>query len=424
MSTSKPRFVQRSFYLIVLLSAATGLLSIMGDEHDAPSSRAFRFDAFGDSVTWGDRFAFAFDEGGRVRPTDRTFQGWPELLAEVLPAESGVPAYVNNLGHRGAVVRDIAAANPARLFNFDRPREDVLLLIGTNDSNPAIGTRSGLNCTDDTCDGSYAESMRRLVNNLLSNGRETIYVGLLPPVWGNNNREIFTDPLGEEATRIRLVQEYNNVISEEILGIPGVVRGPDFFSCFLTGDTNRFSMFKDVLHPNTLGQVFMAAAWRNAIAGEQTERQAGACQSPIYILESLDSYRHGHKQNLLAPGDPYYVDEDYVLVDVPQEIAAGVWVMQANADRDCEDEDFLAFDTGARPVTVYIAYDSSGLPPVSASHQFVPVRLSSALNVSDTAATGFEFVAASGVTGEVRIGGNKSAKSPAAQQSYIVIVVP
>jgi len=144
----------------------------------------------------------------------------------------------------------------------------------------------------------------------------------------------------------------------------------------------------------------------------------------IYIVESLDSYRYGHKQNLLAPGDKYYVDEDHVLVNVPDELASGIWITPANTHKDNSDDDYLVFDVGADPVKLYIAYDPSGGPPVSTSHQFASVKLSSRLEVSDDAVRAFEIVVAQGVSGRVQIGGPASSGSGLKQRSYLVIVVP
>jgi hypothetical protein len=102
----------------------------------------------------------------------------------------------------------------------------------------------------------------------------------------------------------------------------------------------------------------------------------------------------------------------------------GIWISQANAEADNDDTSFLNFDTGASPVTVYIAYDPAGSPPLSSSHEFAPHTLSSNLTTSDLSLATFSTVKASGVTGMVSIGGNKSGSGTEPQQGYIVIVVP
>jgi len=418
-------YLRKETVLPVLLALVGlgALMSLNGFGDDSVAGRA-RFDAIGDSITWGVPIAFGIDSQGVVRASGHVHQGWPELLATLLPAKDGVNAPITNLGISGAVVRKVAATHPRRYLSYFSEPPDALLLIGTNDSNSIVETPSGLGCSGTACDGTYKATLNWLIDNLMSNGREKVFIGLVPPTWGNNSKEIFADPLGANATRNALIQEYNRVIVEDIAEKPGVVLGPDLFSCFLTPTANRFSLFEDVLHPNTLGQVYMAALWREALAREHAQPPTDHCTSPIYILESLDSYRHGQKQNLLAVGDPYYTDEEFTLVDIPAELVDGLWIMQPNANRDNQDDEYLEFDAGPSPVTVYIAFDASGSPPVSRTHAFVPTRLSSQLKVSDSSVERLDVVMAENIVGVMTIGGNKSARTPGQQQGYLVVVVP
>jgi hypothetical protein len=133
---------------------------------------------------------------------------------------------------------------------------------------------------------------------------------------------------------------------------------------------------------------------------------------------------HGHKQNLLEEGDEYYTDEAFILTNIPSELANGIWVSQANADRGNRDEEFLTFDAGQSPVSVYIAFDPAGNPPLALSHVFEAVTLSADLTVSDPGVGALSIVKASGVTGWVSIGGNSSASNATPQQGYVVVVVP
>jgi hypothetical protein len=105
-------------------------------------------------------------------------------------------------------------------------------------------------------------------------------------------------------------------------------------------------------------------------------------------------------------------------------LANGIWVSQANADNTNSQAHFLSFNVGAGPVTVYIAYDPAGDPPTSSTHTFSPVSFSEDLTVSDASVGTFSIVRAAGVTGNVSIGGNKSGLAAAAQQGYVVVVVP
>ena len=113
-------------------------------------------------------------------------------------------------------------------------------------------------------------------------------------------------------------------------------------------------------------------------------------------------------------------------MSVPTELQDGVWITQSNADSGDATAGFLSFDAGTSAVTVYIAYDPAGVPPVSAApNVFAPVALSSSLDVSDPAIAGgaLSIVQATNVTGIVTIGGTASGGGPASQ-AYVVIVVP
>ena len=93
-------------------------------------------------------------------------------------------------------------------------------------------------------------------------------------------------------------------------------------------------------------------------------------------------------------------------------------------DLRLDEEDFISFDAGLSPVTVYIAYDPAGSAPTSSTHVFTtPVPAITDLRVSDGSVGTMTVVSAAGVTGTVTLGGNNSG-GVAAHQGYIVIVVP
>ena len=343
----------------------------------------------------------------------------------MLAEKTGTGIGVFNNGYPGDRVGEFRIERIPELIDTGTRSSRVLLLIGTNDSNDFRPTPSGRGCAAEACSNTYNGMMRSIIQSLEEAGRETIYVATLPPVWGSRLDTPYTDPLDlPAASRNARIVEYNDVIKRELLALPGVESGPDFFSCFLTPTANRFSLFKDTVHPNALGYVFMAALWRDAITGTPAASQREDCPAPIYILEWLDPYAHGHKQNLLEVGDTYYTDESFVLDGVPSELTNGIWVTQANSDWDNRDENFLTFDVGQTPVSVYIAHDPGGIPPRSSSHEFRPVTLATDLIVSDPKVGALSLVRAVGVTGTVSIGGNRSGFGAPPQQSYVVVVVP
>ena len=385
------------------------------------TSNVIRYEAIGDSITFGKELGFEVDRRGRPQKTSKMFQGWPALLGHMLTETTGRTTEVSNNGHPG--IRAIESNRQALISGSSAMH--TLLMIGTNDSNTFDPTPSGKGCAGVACSNTYKEKLQSLIQSLHEAGRQSIYVGVLLPVWGTELDEPYPDPLDlEVAPRNAMIVAYNQVILDELLVLPGVRPGPDFFSCFLTPGANRFSLFEDTLHPNKLGYLLMAALWRQAIIEAPKFPPVENCPSPVYILESLDPYAHGHKQNLLEAGDAYYTDQSFVLTSIPSELESGIWVTQANADNANRDEEFLTFDAGQMPVTVYIAFDPASNPPLSGSHEFTPITLSGYLTVSDPQVGVFSFVRAMDVTGNVSIGGNKSGGAMAPQQAYVVIVVP
>ena len=388
-----------------------------------------RYDAIGDSLTLGFLDKYATDNLGIVTNKTISFQGWAGPLGDMLSAATGESNLVGNEGIPGDRVSRMRLLRlPSIIERNINPRSNrALLLIGTNDSSDFNPTVSGLGCVGAACSGTFNGHMQFAITDLQGAFRDTVFVGIIPPVWGSSIDTPYPAPLDfPAASRNARIVEYNQVIINELSTMPGVVLGPDFFSCFLTNTVNRFSLFEDSLHPNGLGYAFMAALWLDAITGGPVIPPVDPCPSPIYILESLDPYTHGHKQNLLEAGDEYYLDASFRLTNVPSELADGVWVSQNNADKTNADLDFLSFDAGSTAVTVYIAYDPAGGPPTSSTHTFAALGapLSSALTVSDPSVGTLSLVEATNVIDTVTIGGTMSDASGIARQGYVVIVVP
>lgn len=402
--------------------------SVESSTPESYRTATIQLDAFGDSITYGDSLGFEFDGTGRPKKVDASYQGWPELLGRMLTLRTGTDTAVWNIGYPGDRTNEAVEDRLPELLAVHADADRALLLMGTNDSNDFEPTPSGKGCLGEACRGTYKGEVLSVIETLKDAGRETIYLGLLPPVWGASVDTLYTDPLDPiVATRNNRIREYNAVLQAELINLPGVELGPDLFSCFLSPSVNRFSLFQDALHPNTLGYTFITALWLDAISGLNEKGDAGHCDSPIFILESLNPYAHGHKQNLLDVGDTYYTDEPFQLGEIPAELSDGVWVMQANANKNNQDPDYLSFDVGSKPVTVYIAYDPAGSPPVATPASFRPVVLSGELQVSDPSIGIFSIVKSAPVSGRVQIGGNLSADSAGseeARQAYIVIVVP
>lgn len=383
------------------------------------------YDAIGDSLTLGLLDGYATDNLNLQTNKIIAFQGWAGPLSDLLSATTGQSNIVGNEGIPGDRAARTRLLRLPSILERNPDSNRALLLIGTNDSNDSSPTPSGTGCVG-TCSGTYKGHVQTIATQLLNSGRDTVYLGILPPVWGSSISAPYPDPLDfPAASRNERIVEYNQVIINELSTIPGVELGPDFFSCFLTDTVNRFSLFEDSLHPNGLGYAFMAALWHDAITGGAVAPPVDPCPAPIYIVEGLDG--KVHKQNLLEEGDEYYRDETFTLTNVPNELVDGVWISQSNADNTNVDANYMTFDVGATPVDVYIAYDPAGGPPTEATaHGFAAlgVPLSSNLTTDDASVGTFGLVQATGVTGTVTLGGTMSDGSGIARQGYLVIVVP
>ena len=377
------------------------------------ASGSHRYDAIGDSITRGVGDNYSFDNLNLADQRTIGSSGWPALLGDLLSASTGVPSLVGNEGIPGDRAADTRDQRISSIIERSPESDRALIMLGTNDSNNFNTTPTA----------ELTAAIQSIIDELRANGRDTVYLALLPPAWGRNSSTVYTDPLDSTATRNQTIIDYNAAI-QAMLPQAGIQLGPDFFSCFLTPTVNHFSLFEDSLHPNALGYAFMAALWKDAVLSGPVTPPVDPCPPPIFVLESLDPYLHGHKQNLLEEGDEYYTDEALVLTNIPAELENGIWVMQANADNANTDSDFLNFSVGAQTVTVYIAFDPAGNPPTSSTHTFSPVTLSKDLTVSDAVVGAFSVVRATGVTGSVSIGGNKSGLAGAAQQGYVVVVQP
>ena len=379
------------------------------------------YDAIGNSITEGVGDNYSTDNLNLVDQRTRSFRGWPALLGDLLSGrtENNHPSLVTNEGISGD---DIVGASEKISAIIERnPHNDrAIVMLGTNDANPSRGLPSGAGCSGADCEGTFKGYLLEIISQLKAAGREVIYLPTLPPVFGDATASTpYPDPLAQSATRNWNIRSYNAVIVEELSALPEVELGPDFFSCFLTPAGDRYSLFSDNLHPNGLGYRFMAELWADWL-GNPGDR-ANSCRPPLYTLENISPL--GYQQNVLEPGDTYYVDEEFTLSNIPEELAEGIWIMPRNDDRAQSSESFVSFDVGEESVTVYIAYDPAEQPPEIPSGQtLTPYEPSSDLEGTDPSTPMFALARASGVRGNVIIGGTLSTGA-GSRTAVLVIVV-
>ena len=364
--------------------------------------------AIGDSITNGDGDTYSTDnilQDGLIISA----QGYEANLTELLNTSFGYPNIVINEGIGGDESADAAFLRINSILTRHPNANKMLILIGTNDANTAIP--SGLGCSGTACNGTYKGNMQSLINTITTTGKEA-WVALAPPVFGTYNGTPFSDPATASANT-NYIQKYNQVISTELANRQ---IGPDFYTYFLGGGSNRFSLFHDNLHPNSLGHMIMSYLWFNAMNPSNT--------LPIpFILDGLtpSTVSPFLKQNLIEPGDKYYVDETFTLTgNIPAELSGGRWIMTANADKSNNTTNYVSFNVD-RPVTMFIAYDAGAtqLPNWMSGYSNTGLTLQTTDPLSPT----LNIYSAYYTAGSVVLGGNLASGASGADSNYIAIVV-
>jgi hypothetical protein len=299
----------------------------------------------------------------------------------------------------GVLERNSAAAN-------------LIVMIGVNDAGGTSFTPSGTGCSGPACNETFKGNVQAVVNQAATAGK-TILMPLTPPRFGDALAGPYPDP-ASHPRNLLIRDEYNHVIANEITDI---ALGPDFYDYFL-GSQNRFDLYATNLHPNALGYQVMAQLIANAITGGSTPPavagnfcvrliQGSACQAPLT-----------YKQNLMEPGNRYYVDAPFTVIDLPAALVDGRFVLTANADRNATNDDYLTFELPGSS-SVYVAWDANATVPAWLAGF---TATGDSISTDDPAAPTLDLYRQDAVAGTVQLGGAASGSTGAAA-NYIVIVV-
>jgi lysophospholipase L1-like esterase len=360
----------------------------------------------GDSITNGAGDNFWFDN---ISVDERiiAFSGYQAKLSDLLTVDFSYPhIFINE-----AVGGDETFDTLARIDSIKQRHPGanrVILLIGTNDSGGMFPVMSGKGCSGD-CSGTYKGNMLQLRDIIFEDPDiDALTVALVPPAFGPSPyAEPFQDPL-LDTTRNQIIQDYNYVIKNEVSNIE---IGPDLFNFFI----NKFSLFRDNYHPNALGHLVLSFLFFDPTGNTLP-----------FLLQNLSpstpaDYPSTYKQNLLMEGSQYYIDRSYTLINIPNVLAGGIWIMTANNDKSITSTNHISFDID-RQCKVYVAYDSRAASlPTWLGDNFT--LTSHTVEVSDQDMGYFNVYEKSFSPGTVTLGGNRAPGASGGGSNYIAIVV-
>jgi lysophospholipase L1-like esterase len=374
-----------------------GGFELSDDINESVGTSGDNYIAVGDSWTNGFGDTFSLDNkslNGKII----SLQGYQASLSDLLTSTDQHPIIIFNEGIGGDESYDAAYDRIDSIIDRNPTSNKVLILLGTNDA--AVPVLSGLGCSGSSCNGTYKQNMQVLINKIIA---KQVFVALVPPAFTSAN------PL--DSTRNQLIQEYNAVITSELTNIEP--ERPDFFSFFLSESVNRFSLFIDEIHLNSLGYLVMAYLWHNALTG--------STDLP-FILEDLtpSTVAPYLKQNLIEAGDEYYVDESFTINNIPSVLENGRWIMTANSDKANTSGEYLSFNVD-RNVTVYVAYDSGASIPNWLNSNFYDTGLNLGTSNPDVPSMDL-YVSNTAMIGDISLGGNRADGANGAA-NYIAIIV-
>jgi lysophospholipase L1-like esterase len=215
--------------------------------------------AFGDSITFGKGDDNSLDDvslDGR-----NSGGGYEPILNDLLTSYKGYPHTVVNEGVSGedsvdgfARIGSVLSAHPEANY--------ILILFGTNDSGRSIKSGLGLNPGDDGYVGSYKDNMQRIIDIVLSAGKEPL-LAKVPIALGECS---FCAPYSDPDTAIRntrYIQKYNQVVEELVSANAITAVSPDLYDYFMTHPEEMI----DNLHPNGTGYISIGSLWFDALFG-------------------------------------------------------------------------------------------------------------------------------------------------------------
>lgn len=390
--------------------ATEGLKAVtLGDSITSGFGDGFFLDNIGDDIEVG---------GVQVGPRQVAVRGYQTGVHDQLTADSAYTSsnVVFDEGIPGERVTGLVGRLPT-IIERHQDMNAAWVMIGTNDANKNFPQASGLGCSGASCNNTFKGTLLDLVDDMQAVGIDPV-LAKMPPIFGQDGTA-YPDPFSA-STRNATALEFNNAIGE-VVSERGLLAGPDFYDDFLGGGVNRYSLFRDFLHPNSLGYVWMSNAWKQVVAPDGTtvfvldgvcvRRTSSACVNPT-----------PYKQNLRTLGDTYYLDRTYTLTSIPAMLDGGVWLLTENDDKTNSRSDYLEFAVD-RDVDVYVAFTTTVTTLPNWLQGFEDTTESLGVTAgSPTLRLYREFYTSGSL---VTLGGNVAAGiAGGGNNNYVVIVVP
>ncbi|MCI0494766.1 Ig-like domain-containing protein [candidate division KSB1 bacterium] len=129
--------------------------------------------------------------------------------------------------------------------------------------------------------------------------------------------------------------------------------------------------------------------------------------------------KDNYKLAYLKVGDKYYIDRNYTITSIPQEMNGYLWIMTANDDRAKTDDNFLSFQI-SDTARIYVAYDSRALNiPNWLANNFH--RIGKSIGVTEYAAQ-LDLWEMDSMPGVITLGGNLATGAQGVESMYVVLI--
>ncbi|MBN2412625.1 T9SS type A sorting domain-containing protein [candidate division KSB1 bacterium] len=126
-----------------------------------------------------------------------------------------------------------------------------------------------------------------------------------------------------------------------------------------------------------------------------------------------------YKPAYIQPNDKYYIDRDFYVIDIPEQLQNCLWIRTANEDKTNQNDSFLTFHLDSL-AEIYVAYDNRAISvPDWLSSNFQQTGLT--IEVSDQSSP-MNVWSKNAEPGIYTLGGNMADPAAGANSNYVVLL--